>query len=258
MTEHITGFRGKVVLVTGAGTGIGLAIAETFAGHGSAVVIAEIDENAGQNACKNLSSKTRCIYVQTDVADESAVSHAVQTAISGFGRLDYVINNAADAVELYTPVTELPLERWRRVLDVNLTGPMLMSKHAAPHLAAARGAIVNISSTRALMSEANTEAYSSTKAGLIGLTHSMAMSLAPNVRVNCISPGWIDTSAYRNRPTGTNAAITESDHKIHPVGRVGLPADIAEMALYLCSDAASFITGQDFIIDGGMTRKMVY
>ncbi|HSV26450.1 MAG TPA: SDR family oxidoreductase, partial [Sedimentisphaerales bacterium] len=132
---------------------------------------------------------------------------------------------------------------------VNLTGPFLTSKHAAPHIARNKGGIVNIASTRALMSEANTEAYSASKAGLVGLTHALAVSLGPDVRVNCISPGWIDTADSR---------LSDADHAQHPAGRAGRPEDIAEMTLYLCSAAAGFITGQNFVVDGGMTKKMIY
>jgi len=130
---------------------------------------------------------------------------------------------------------------------VNLTGPFLMAKHCAPHLRAAGGAIVNIASTRALQSEPQNESYSASKAGLIGLTHAMAMTLGPAVRVNCICPGWI-----------AHQPVTQKDHAQHPAGRVGRDSDIAEMVAYLLSDAAGFITGANFVIDGGMTRKMIY
>ena len=117
---------------------------------------------------------------------------------------------------------------------------------------------MNIASTRAMMSEPNTEAYSASKAGIVGLTHALALSLGPEVRVNCISPGWIDTNQYLHEPNPALTPMTEADHKQHPAGRVGLPPDIAEMVLYLCSDKSGFITGQNFIIDGGMTKKMIY
>jgi NAD(P)-dependent dehydrogenase (short-subunit alcohol dehydrogenase family) len=147
------------------------------------------------------------------------------------------------------PVTDLSLDEWRRVLDVNLTGAFLLAKHAAPRLRQAQGAIVNIASTRALMSEPDTEAYAASKGGLVALTHALAMSLGPKVRVNCISPGWIDTAGEE---------LSEADHAQHPAGRVGRPEDVAELVAWLSSPKSEFVTGANFVIDGGMTRKMIY
>jgi NAD(P)-dependent dehydrogenase (short-subunit alcohol dehydrogenase family) len=139
------------------------------------------------------------------------------------------------------------LQAWNRRIAVNLTGVFLMTKHCTPHLRRAKGSIVNIGSTRALQSEPNTEAYTASKGGVVALTHALAMSLGPQVRVNCISPGWIAKRKLRKK-----------DHAQHPVGRAGRPEDIGEMVAFLISDAAGFITGQNFVVDGGMTRKMIY
>jgi NAD(P)-dependent dehydrogenase (short-subunit alcohol dehydrogenase family) len=125
----------------------------------------------------------------------------------------------------------------------------LMAKHAAPHLRRTRGAIVNIASTRALQSEPDSEPYAASKGGVVALTHALALSLGPRVRVNCVSPGWIDTRA---------AKLSRADHAQHPVGRVGRPEDVAELVAFLLSDAAGFATGQNYVLDGGMTRKMIY
>jgi NAD(P)-dependent dehydrogenase (short-subunit alcohol dehydrogenase family) len=141
---------------------------------------------------------------------------------------------------------------------VNLTGAFLMAKHAAPHLRQVRGAIVNVASTRALQSEANTEAYSASKGGLVALTHALAVSLGPDVRINCVSPGWIDVSGWQKVANRKPATLSDADHAQHPAGRVGTPEDIAEMVAYLLSDAAGFVTGQNFVVDGGMTKKMIY
>jgi len=133
-----------------------------------------------------------------------------------------------------------------------------MAKHAVPHLRAARGVIVNIASTRALQSEPHTEAYSASKGGLVALTHALAISLGPDVRVNCVSPGWIDTRSWTKRSRRSSDPLPPEDHAQHPAGRVGTPGDVAELVLYLISDRAGFVTGQNFVADGGMTRKMIY
>jgi NAD(P)-dependent dehydrogenase (short-subunit alcohol dehydrogenase family) len=256
MDMDFSNLSNKVAIVTGAGQGIGRAIAEQFVAAGASVVIAEIDPAAGRPTADRLAMAGKAMFVETDVADESAVREMVAKAVATFGRIDCLVNNAA--ISRNGPVTRLSLVDWQRVLAVNLTGPMLCAKHAASHLAASRGAIVNIASTRAIMSEANTEAYSATKAGLVGLTHALAVSLGPAVRANCISPGWIDTRQYRKEGAAPPPPLTDRDHSQHPAGRVGVPADIASMVLYLCSDEAGFITGQNFVIDGGMTKKMIY
>jgi NAD(P)-dependent dehydrogenase (short-subunit alcohol dehydrogenase family) len=121
-----------------------------------------------------------------------------------------------------------------------------------------KGSIVNIASTRALMSEPHTEAYSASKGGIIALTHALAMSLAPDIRVNCISPGWIEVSEWKKRSRARKAELTREDEEQQPVGRVGTPGDIAALAFFLCSPEASYITGANYVVDGGMTRKMIY
>jgi hypothetical protein len=133
-----------------------------------------------------------------------------------------------------------------------------MAKHCVSHLRQARGAIVNIASTRALQSEAHTEAYSATKGGLVALTHALAVSLGPDVRVNCVSPGWIAASEWKKRSQRKAADLRREDHAQHPAGRLGTPQDIAAMVAFLISDEAGFITGQNFVVDGGMTKKMIY
>ena len=243
-----------VVLITGGAQGIGRATAQHFLQAGYRAVIADCDGTAGAAAQRALAPFGDVRFVSADIARDDDVAMLVAASLEHYGRLDVLINNAG--ILRNRPLAELRLEDWERVIGVNLTGAMLCSKHAAPHLAARRGSIVNIASTRAHMSEPNTEAYSASKGGLIALTHALAISLGPQVRVNCVSPGWIDVGAWRLPPEPDR--LSAADHAQHPAGRVGRPEDVAEMVLYLCSDAAGFITGQEFIIDGGMTRKMIY
>lgn len=226
----------KTALVTGAARGIGKATALLLAARGYEVAIADLKRPAAGT-----------FFVRTDVSREASVRNCVRAVLREFGRLDALVNDAGIAAPGNGPVDRLSLREWNRRIGTNLTGVFLMTKHCAPHLRAARGAIVNISSTRALQSEPDTEAYAASKGGVVALTHALAMSLGPAVRVNCISPGWI---AHRK--------LRKKDHAQHPVGRAGRDADIAELTAYLLSDAAGFVTGQNFVVDGGMTRKMIY
>jgi NAD(P)-dependent dehydrogenase (short-subunit alcohol dehydrogenase family) len=171
----------------------------------------------------------------------------VRALLRRFGRLDALINNAGLADPADPPVERLSLRAWNRRIGVNLTGVFLMTKHCVPHLRKTSGAIVNIASTRALQSEPNTEAYAATKGATVALTHALAMSLGPRIRVNCISPGWI-----------AKAKLSRKDHAQHPVGRAGRPDDVGAPIAFLISDEAGFVTGQNFVVDGGMTRKMIY
>ena len=246
----------RVALVTGGARGIGKAIAQGLVGDGWAVVIADIDEEAGRETAEEYTTLGEITFTRADVADEADVRGMVETACARDGGLDMLVNNAG--IGIGKPVTELSLKEWNRVLGTNLTGAFLGAKYAAPHLAARQGSIINIASTRALMSEPHTEAYSASKGGLTALTHALAISLGPAVRVNCISPGWIDVRAWQRRADRHPAALSAADHRQHPAGRVGVPEDIAALVLFLASPAAGFITGQNLVVDGGMTKKMIY
>jgi NAD(P)-dependent dehydrogenase (short-subunit alcohol dehydrogenase family) len=246
----------RIAILTGGAQGIGAAIAARLIADGYRVVVADVDASAGREAVRALGEAAK--FVKCDVADEAQVRACVKAALAGGRRLDALVNNAALARAPRVPVTKLTLASWNRQVAVNLTGAFLMAKHAAPHLARARGAIVNIASTRALQSEADTEAYSATKGAILALTHALAVSLGPAVRVNCVSPGWIDVSGRQKARKRRQARLSRADHLQHPAGRVGAPEDVAALVAYLLGDEAGFVTGQNFVCDGGMTRKMIY
>jgi len=243
----------KVALVTGGAQGIGKGIASLLAARGYRVLAADSDREAGREL-----DLPDVFFVHCDVSREASARACVRQAISRFGRLDALVNNAGLASPNSGPLEKLALAQWNRRIAVNLTGVFLMTKHAAPYLRKTRGAVVNIASTRALQSERDTEAYAASKGGVVALTHAMAMSLGPQVRVNCVSPGWIDVSAWKKRSARKPLKLRRADHAQHPVGRVGTPEDVAELVAFLLSDAAGFATGQNYVLDGGMVRKMIY
>jgi NAD(P)-dependent dehydrogenase (short-subunit alcohol dehydrogenase family) len=250
--------KGKTGMVTGGGQGIGRGIAKRLLEEGMAVVIAEIDEEAGRETESRLNPLGPVCFVHTDVREEESVRDCIKTTLRKFGRLDALINNAGIAHAHYGPIEEVRLEDWNRMISTHLTGSFLCSKHASPQLRKTRGSIVHIASTRAFQSEPDTEAYAAAKGGIVALTHALAVSLGPEVRVNCIAPGWIDVRSFNKGGQGPAEDLRPIDHAQHPVGRVGKPEDIAALAVFLLSDQAGFITGQTFIADGGMTRKMIY
>ena len=223
-------FTGKVAVVTGGAHGIGKAIAEAFRAEGAAVEI--IDIAPGEH------------YVG-DISQKETLEAFVQSVLDKHGRIDFLINNA---LPLMKGISDCTYEGFQYALSVGVTAPFYLSKLFAPHFATG-GVIINISSSRDRMSQPQTESYTAAKGGIAALTHALAVSLAGRVRVNSISPGWIDT-AYR--------VYEGPDATQQPAGRVGNPMDIAHMVLFLCSDKAGFITGENICIDGGMTRQMIY
>jgi NAD(P)-dependent dehydrogenase (short-subunit alcohol dehydrogenase family) len=243
-------------VVTGGAQGIGRATARELLSRGYRVVIADCDTEAGEETVDEYRAMGTIRFVACDVAEEADVERLVTDTVAEYGRLDALVNNAA--VSRRKPLAELTLAEWNRVLAVNLGGAFLCAKYASPHLKAAQGAIVNVASTRALMSEPNTEAYSSSKGGIVALTHALAMSLAPQVRVNCVSPGWIETGDWQKARARRAPQHSERDRAQHPVGRVGRPADAATLIAYLLSAESGFISGTNIVVDGGMTRKMIY
>ncbi len=223
-------FKEKVVVVTGGANGIGKCISEEFAKAGAHVCVIDLCEND---------------YFQGDLASKDVLERFAEKVIAEYGHVDVLVNNA---LPLSRGIAEASYEDFEYALRVGVTAPFYLSKLFMPHFAEG-ASIINISSSRDRMSQPQTESYTAAKGGIAALTHGLAMSLAGKVRVNSISPGWIDT-AYR--------VYEGPDAVQQPVGRVGNPLDIANMVLFLCSDKAGFITGENICIDGGMTRQMIY
>ena len=223
-------FEGKVAVVTGGAHGIGKAVAEGFRAEGAAVYI--IDVTPGD-------------WFAGDVGDRATLERFAEYVLQQTGHVDYLVNNAPP---LMKGIGECSWEDFNRALAVGVTAPFYLTKLMAPHFAPG-ACVINISSSRDRMSQPQTESYTAAKGGIAALTHAMAISLSGQARVNSISPGWIDTR---------EAVFTGADALQQPVGRVGRPEDIAEMVLFLCSEKAGFITGENICIDGGMTKLMIY
>jgi NAD(P)-dependent dehydrogenase (short-subunit alcohol dehydrogenase family) len=223
-------FENKVAVVTGGARGIGKCICDMFEKAGAKVCIIDLLENP---------------YFVGDLADQKTLEEFAEKVVRDYGRVDYLINNAAP---LMCGMENGSYEEFEYALKVGITAPFYLSKLFAPYFAEG-ASIVNISSSRDRMSQPQTESYTAAKGGISALTHALAVSLAGKVRVNSVSPGWIDNNY---------TVYHGSDAVQQPAGRVGNPKDIAHMVLYLCSDMAGFITGENICIDGGMTKQMIY
>ena len=241
--------KNKTVVITGGASGIGKACAARFIESEWNVYICDIDYRNGLQTAEELSCKGKIRFLKVDVSDEKDIIKMFTEINIDSDSIDCIVNSAARTDFERTEFERLTLSEWNSFIQVNLTGTFLVSRHAVPYLKKTKGCIINMSSTRAYMSEKNTEGYSASKGGIVALTHAMAVSLGPDIRVNSISPGWINTN---------NEKISEKDNDFHICGRVGKPEDIASIVFYLAGEDSGFITGQDFIVDGGVTKKMIY
>ncbi len=244
-------FQGKVVIITGAGRGIGRCVAQWYAAQGARVVIAEKDIKAGREVEQEIvSTGGVAAFIQTDVSSPGDVKELMKKTVERFAAIHILINNAG--ISIWKTPGQLSVEQWDEVINTNLRGAFLCAREAAKTMKEqGGGSIVNIASTRAMMSEPNSEAYAASKGGIVALTHALASSLAADrIMVNCISPGWTETGDYEQ--------LRDVDHEQHLSGRVGKPEDIARACLYLTAGENDFINGVNLVIDGGMTRKMIY
>ncbi len=239
----------KTIFITGGARGIGRGLVEHFAAAGATVTFCDIDSVQGVIAAE----QTGATFYHADVCDEKKLTEVLEAITTKFGGVDVMVNNAG--VSKFTPITQIEIEEFDKIIATNLRPVFITSRFMACSLSRAEerqkyGRIINIASTRHLQSEPHSEAYAASKGGIVSLTHALAISLSEqNITVNCISPGWIDTGHYQ---------VSEEDERQHPSGRVGTPSDIARMCEYLCREENDFINGQNLVIDGGMTKKMIY
>lgn len=245
-------FENKTVVITGSANGIGRGLAEAYAASGARVILSDFNEEQGSLAAHSLTEQgLKAVFIPCDVRKEEDIKRLMAEAVQHGGSIDILINNAG--VSRWKSPYELSVEDWDDVMNTNARSCFLATREAALYMkkSGAGGAVVNISSTRSIMSEPNSEAYAASKGAIVALSHAMAISLGPDrIRVNCISPGWIETGSYDN--------LRSEDHKQHPAGRVGVPADIVKACFYFTDPDNDFVAGAHLVVDGGMTRKMIY
>ncbi|NJN26430.1 MAG: SDR family oxidoreductase [Cyclobacteriaceae bacterium] len=240
----------KVVVITGAAQGIGRALAMSYAHEGAHVVAIDKNEHSLMQTCRGIEKNGhKAMPLVMELSKVQDIEKGFSTIASLLRRVDVLINNAG--LSINKPIFELSIDEWDYVMHSNLRAAFVCAREAARLMNPTGGSIVNIASTRALMSEPDTFAYSASKGGLLSLTHALAISLGTdNIRVNAISPGWIEAENY--------PGLKSTDHAQHPAGRVGKPNDVAKACHYLTDPDNDFLTGINLVIDGGMTHKMIY
>lgn len=249
---------GKVVLITGGASGIGLAAVKLFLEHGAKVAVADINEDSGKQLVESLPHE-HAAFFKTDITNEADCQKTVQSVLSQFGTIDVLINNAG--IEIVSPIHEMTLEDWNHILQVNLTGVFLMSKHTLPHMLEKKsGSIINTGSVGGLVGWPDIPAYNATKGGVIQLTKSMAIDYAAHqIKVNCIAPGIIDTplneKSFLDNHSESLEFVKKEKAKVNPLLRLGKPEEIAGVMLFLASDLSSYMTGSVITADGGYTAR---
>jgi NAD(P)-dependent dehydrogenase (short-subunit alcohol dehydrogenase family) len=242
--------RGRSAIITGGAQGIGKGIALALADAGLRVVILDRNRRAGRETAAEIEGAR---FVEGDAADAGAVAAAVRAASRG-AALHAAVANAG--IFLHGPLARFTRRQWDRMLAVHLTGAFLLAKAARRALAASHGALVLVASVRASQAEPDWDAYCAAKGGLVGLAQSLAVSLAPEIRVNCVSPGWIPTEEWQESARRKRPRLSRQDQALQPIGRVGTPRDIGALVRYLVSPEAGFITGAEIRADGGLSRKL--
>jgi len=253
----------RIALITGGAQGIGKGIVRHLLTEGWRVAALDLDGEALDDLRAEWPDDT-LLTLTVDVSRERAVASAF-TRIAAWHEaageppgIDLLVSNAGVANPVMGPIEAASLDDWRRWQDSHVTGAFLMVRGAVPLLRARKGSIILMASTRAIQSESHCESYAAAKGALCAMTHALAISLGPDIRVNAILPGWIETGPWQKASTRRPARHSETDRAQHPVGRVGEPRDIAATVAFLAGEGAGFITGQQIVVDGGMTRKMIY
>ncbi|KAB3530321.1 SDR family NAD(P)-dependent oxidoreductase [Alkaliphilus serpentinus] len=244
-------FQDKVVIVTGGANGIGRCIAKYYGRLKAKVVVGDVDITAGEDLIKEIKEDGGVAnFIKVDVCKPANIKELIEDTVELYGGIDILINNVG--ISLWKSPYELAVDEWDLVINTNLRSYFLAAREAAKYMKTkGGGAIVNIASTRGLMSEENSEAYAASKGGIIALTHALTASFSKDgIRVNCISPGWIETKDYEG--------LRQIDHTQHFSQRVGTPDDIAKACIFLTGEDNDFINGENIVIDGGMTKKMIY
>ena len=244
-------FEGKVCIITGGANGIGRCLVEEFSRLGASIAFIDKDKEAGDKLLSSLQGEH--LFIAGDIANQKEIEDFISSTIQKYGRVDYLINNACFSNKGI--LSDCDYEAFNEILHVGVTAPYYLTKLLLPHFTK-DASIINISSTRAFMSEPDTESYTAAKGGISALTHALAISLTGKARVNAINPGWIETGDYHYDAEAYKP--TEEDIQQHPSNRIGTPLDIARAAIFLCNPANDFINGEEITIDGGMSKQMIY